>query len=97
MSKTATLKATKKLVFKTNYRLMKVESIAECSKGSVLQYFQPFIKLPFVFKTFLLSNFEWPIKTGFTVHVHTWMKIFRIIPEFRIFRLTFHKKLATKH
>ena len=28
-----------KSVFKTNYRLLKVESIAECSKGSILQYF----------------------------------------------------------
>ena len=26
-----------KLVFKTNYRLMQVKSIAECSKGSILQ------------------------------------------------------------
>ena len=26
-----------------------------------------FIKLPFVFKTFLLAIFEWPLKTGFTV------------------------------
>ena len=29
------------LVFKTNYRLMQVVSIAECSKGSILQYFRP--------------------------------------------------------
>ena len=27
------------LEFKTNYRLMQVKSIAECSKGSILQYF----------------------------------------------------------
>ena len=26
-----------------------------------------FIKLPFVIKIFVLSIFEWPIKTGFTV------------------------------
>ena len=26
-----------------------------------------FIKLPFVFKTFVLPIFEWPLKTGFTV------------------------------
>ena len=26
-----------------------------------------FIKLPFVFKTFVMSIFEWPLKTGFTV------------------------------
>ena len=30
-----------KLVFKTDYRLMQVKSIAECSKGSILQYFRP--------------------------------------------------------
>ena len=26
-----------------------------------------FIKLPFVFRTFVLSIFEWPLKTGFSV------------------------------
>ena len=26
-----------------------------------------FIKLPFVFKIYVLSMFEWPLKTGFTV------------------------------
>ena len=26
-----------------------------------------FIKLPFAFKTFVLSIYEWPLKTGFTV------------------------------
>ena len=30
-----------KLVFETNYGLMQVKSIAECSKGSILQYFRP--------------------------------------------------------
>ena len=30
-----------KLVFRTNYGLMQVKSIAECSKGSILQYFRP--------------------------------------------------------
>ena len=28
-----------------------------------------FIKLPFVIKTFVLSIFEWPFYTGFTVNV----------------------------
>ena len=26
----------------------------------------------------------------------TWVKVFRIIPEFRILRLTFHRKSASK-
>ena len=30
-----------------------------------------FIKLLFAFKIFVLSIFEWPLKTGFTVHVHS--------------------------
>ena len=34
-----TLKKTEKLVFKTNCRLMQAKSIEECSKGSILQYF----------------------------------------------------------
>ena len=29
-----------------------------------------FIKLPFSIKTFVVSIFKWPLKTGFTVH-HT--------------------------
>ena len=46
----------RKLVFETKYRLMQVKSIAECS-----------IKLPFAIKIFVLSIFEWPFYTGFTV------------------------------
>ena len=34
-------KRTPKMVFNTDYRLMQVKSIAECSKGSVLQHFRP--------------------------------------------------------
>ena len=52
--------------FKTNYCLMQVESIAECStEHSVI--LTTFIKLPFVIKIFVLSILEWPLKTGFTV------------------------------
>ena len=57
-----------KLVFKTYYRLMQVKSIAECSKGSILQYFLPSLSYHLLFnKSFVLSIFEWPLKTGFTV------------------------------
>ena len=31
----------KKMIFKTDYRLMQVKSIAGCSMGRILQYFQP--------------------------------------------------------
>ena len=57
--KTATLKKTKKLVFKTNDRL----------KRSKVALLSTFIKLPFVIKIFVLSIFEWPFYTGFTLHV----------------------------
>ena len=47
---------------------MQVKSIAECSKGSILQYFRPSLKLPFVIKIFVLSIFEWPIYTFVDIH-----------------------------
>ena len=51
-----------------------------------------FIKLPFVIKTFVLSIFEWPLKTGFTVHsaksslsriVTIKINIFKFCPSFK--------------
>ena len=56
-----------KLVFKSNNRLMQVKSIAECSKRSILQYFQPSLSYRFVIKIFVLSTFEWLFFTSFTV------------------------------
>ena len=55
-----------KLVFKTEFCLMQVKSIAEWEHSAILS---TFIKLPFVIKVFLLSIFEWPLKTGFTVYL----------------------------
>ena len=46
---------------------MQVKSIAECSKGEHSAILSTFIKLPFVMKIFVLSIFEWSLKTGFTV------------------------------
>ena len=66
-------KKDQKLVFKTGYGLMKVKSIAECSKRAPREHaaiLSIFIKLPSVFKTFVLSICEWPLKTGFTVHLN---------------------------
>ena len=61
------LKRRQKLFFKTDYRLMVVKSIAECSNGEHSALLLTFIKLPFAIKTFVLSIFEWRFKTGFTV------------------------------
>ena len=52
---------------KTNYRLMQVKRIAEYSKGEHSAILLTFIKLPFVIKIFVLSIYEWPFYTGFTV------------------------------
>ena len=46
---------------------MQVKSIAECSMGSISAILLTFIKQPFVIKIFVLSFFEWPFYTGFTV------------------------------
>ena len=54
------------MVFKTDYCLLQVKSISESSKESILQNLR-LIKLPVVFKTFVMSFFEWPFYTGFTV------------------------------
>ena len=62
LSLAAIQKKDQKLVIKTDYRLMQVQSIAECS-----EILSTFSKLPSVFKTFVLSIFEWLLKTGFTV------------------------------
>ena len=58
-----------KLFFKTNYRLMQVKIIAECSKGSIPQYFRPSLSYHyFVIRIFILSIFEWLFYTGFIVY-----------------------------
>ena len=56
-------KKYRKLVFKTNYRLMQVGSIAECSSAIL----STSIKQTFIIKIFVVSIFEWPFYTGFTV------------------------------
>ena len=64
-----------KLVFKSDYRLMQVNRIEECStkafcnvEHSAIHVLSTFIKLQFDFKTFVLSIFEWLLKTCFTVN-----------------------------
>ena len=56
-----------KMVFKNNYSLMQIKSIVrvEYSKHSAI--LSTFIKLPVVTKIFVLSIFERPFYTGFTV------------------------------
>ena len=52
---------------KTDYRLMQVKKIAECSKGSILQYVSPSLSYMYQLSSrSFLSAFEWPLKKGFT-------------------------------
>ena len=51
---------------KTNYCLMQVKSIAECSKGSILQYFWPSLSYHLLLRS-LFVFFEWLLRTCFTV------------------------------
>ena len=61
LPKTAILKIPKR-DFKTNYRFMQVRSIAECSNGSILQYFQPslsyYLSLRYLLCLFLSRHFR---------------------------------------
>ena len=61
-----TQKEDQKLVFKTDFRLMQVKVLQNAPRehSSILS---TFLKLPFAFKTSVLSIFEWLLKTGFTV------------------------------
>ena len=43
-----------KIVFMTDYRLMQVKIIAECSKGSILQYFRPLLSYFLSLRSFCL-------------------------------------------
>ena len=60
---------------KTNYLLMQVKSITECSKGEHSAILLTFIKLSFVIMIFVLSIFEWPFYTGFTVFLILNLKV----------------------
>ena len=77
----ATLKKTETWFLKPNYRVMKIKSIEH---SAILP---SFIKLPIVIKIFVMSIFEWPFYTSFTVpnfnlnHFHE-MKQSRLLTMF---------------
>ena len=73
------LKKKTKIGFKTDYRLMQVKSIAECSNGSLLQYFPPSLSYHLSLRSLFCLFFEWPLKTGFTV---VCLNLFNFLPYF---------------
>ena len=66
-----------KLVFKTNYHLMQVKSIAECSKGSILQYFRPslsyHLSLRYLYGLFLSGRLR-PVLMYYSPHVRMYFQ-----------------------
>ena len=68
------LKIDKTNVLMENGSLMEVESIAECSPWSILQYFWPALSDNRYGKLIFGVRFEWPLKTGFTVILYSRLK-----------------------
>ena len=56
-----------KIVFQDRLSLNAGQKYCRMLQGEHSAILSTFIKLPFVFKTFVLSIFEWPLKTGFAV------------------------------
>ena len=81
---------------KTDGSLLKVESIAECSKGSILQYFPPSLSYRLSLRSLFLSIFEWLLKTGFTVFGHT-AQVSRVQAEVLDCRKCLELKLCYKY
>ena len=64
------LKKTPKIGFQDQLSLNAGQKYCRMLQESILQYFRPSLELPFVLKTFVLSVFEWPFKTGFNGHLN---------------------------
>ena len=60
-----TSQTDRNLVFKSKNRLLQLKVLQNVPRGSTL--LSAFIKLPFVIKNVVLSIYEWPFYTGFTV------------------------------
>ena len=61
------LKKKTKIGFKNRLLLNAGQKYCRMLQGEHSAILSTFIKLQFVIKTFVLSTFEWPLKTGFTV------------------------------
>ena len=60
-------KTRPKIGFQDQLLLNAGQKYCRMLKGSILQYFGPSLSYHFVMKIFVLSIFEWPLKTCFTV------------------------------
>ena len=73
----ATLKKDRKLVFNTNMAYAG-QNYCRMLQGEHSAILLTFIKVPIVIKIFVLSIFEWPFYTGFTVYVY-WARLSYLI------------------
>ena len=75
---------------------MQVKSIAECSKRAFYSTFD--LHLATIFKAIVLSIFELPLKTGFTVvsNKTPWVKVLQIVLRIEIFEADFPQKVNLK-
>ena len=62
------LKKKTKIVFQDPLSLNAGQKYCRMLQGEHSAILSTFIKLQFVIKIFVLSIFEWPLKTGFTVY-----------------------------
>ena len=63
------LKKKTEIDFQDRISLNAGQKYCKMLQGEHSAILSTFIKLPFVMKIFVLSIFEWPLKTGFTAHV----------------------------
>ena len=76
------LKKNTKIGFQNQISLNAGQKYCRVLQGEDSAILSTFIKLPFVFKTFVFSVFKWPLKTGFTINKS------KKLAEIRIFRLS---------
>ena len=69
------LKTNTKIGFQDQLLLNKGQTYCRMLQWEHSAILLTFIKLPFVIKTFVLSIFEWPLKTDFNVHVYSNLSI----------------------
>ena len=72
-------KRTQKIVFQYGLLLNAGQKYCRMLQGEHTAILSTFIKLAFVIKTFVLSIYKWPLKTGFSVIIRIFTLIFIII------------------
>ena len=72
------LKKKTKIGFQDRVSLNAGQRYCRTLRGEHSAILSTFINLTFAFKTFVLSIFEWPLKTGFAVSIYTVIEDFQL-------------------